>query len=104
MILGVCAESSSLDNSIAVGVHENADGWMVTIFLGELCLAPEGLLCLFETLRAEGSDEDLADGGVGEEREDVGALELDCGVTGAMFVGATEAKLALLKGLIGLEL
>ena len=94
--------SSSLDKSLVVGVQENEEGWMDTVFFGELCLAPEGFL--LETLRAEGRDEDLLTGGVGEERAELGALELeaDCGVTGTTLVGATE--LVALKVLIVLEL
>jgi len=76
--LGVWAESSSLERSLELGVEEKVAGGdlIVTLFLiGELCLAPDGLLCLFEVFSEDGRDLVLQRGGVGVVRAELGVLE-----------------------------
>jgi len=83
---------------------------IVTLFLiGELCLAPDGLLCLFEVFSEEGRDLVLLRGGVGVVRTELGVLEAwpaDCWTLGWGLTGTTwdcGRALTALNGLIGLD-
>ena len=78
-----------MERSFELGVLEEkvAGGdTIVTLFLiGELCLAPDGLLCLFEVFSEEGRDLVLLRGGVGVVRTELGVLEAwpaDCWTLG----------------------
>ena len=110
--LGVWAESSSLERSLELGVEEKVAGGdlIVTLFLiGELCLAPDGFLCLFEVFSEDGRDLVLLRGGVGVVRAELGVLEAwpdTCWIFGWGLTGTTwdcgRAR-TVLNGLIGLE-
>jgi hypothetical protein len=112
------AASSNLERSFWSGVFEKEGlSWggdlIVTVFLGELCRVPEGLLCLLEQLREEGSEADFVRedggslGGVGVVLAELGRLELPSGGVSLHWWGRTGTTgwiwlvPGLLKGLMG---